>query len=217
MRPLSLIVVGMLATLPIALGHSEPGTPNPLCETNGTIHDYGPPGGVRSSPTQPLVEADVSPIGVGVKPFGSVDLKDGEPFFLTGFIDGASWWKLNDCDTTTPTEWEGDRHSEFAYGGAWLLVESGDGETSGALACFGEWGHHPQYGPFTVEDAFLGATKFRVSVDAVNLGPASWTDCGDFLADASADCVGTCTVTFPPGTDGSYHVFTMGIGHVWTV
>lgn len=115
-----------------------------------------------------------------------------------------------DCDgDTVPADYDG--HVEWAAGGSWLSVNSGDGATGGSLACYGEEGHHPDFGPFTVTDFVLGRTlPFRVESDTASLVPP--TDptapaCGDFQTDASTLCVDTCIVTFPPGLDGVYYVF----------
>ena len=132
---------------------------------------------------------------------------------LSDFTDG----NLEDCDGDgVPGDY--DRHSEYARGGAWLLVDPGD-MTYGSLACFGEEGHHPYYGPITVIDAVLGPVEFRVASDWFSLVPTppGEPECGDLQSDEGALCVGTCSVTFGPGLDGSYAVFVAGtIGHVHT-
>lgn len=145
-----------------------------------------------------------------------VDVHDYGPVasgeVLSDFADG----NLQDCDgDNLPAEFDG--HSEYARGGAWILVESGDG-SYGALACFGEPGHHPAFGPFVVTDLVLGAgASFRVGADTVSALPAPPGQplCGDLETDVEATCVGSCTVTFGPGLDGSYAVFVTGtVGHV---
>ena len=115
-------------------------------------------------------------------------------------IDGAP----QTCNSGPP----GDGHSEYALGGAYILVDSGDGVTRGSLACYGEEGHHPSTGPATTIDVVLGWTvPFVIAADLVNLMPSGELDCGDFEMDQSSTCVGTCTVTFPEGLDGSYVVY----------
>lgn len=132
---------------------------------------------------------------------------------LSDFTDG----NLQDCDgdITTPADY--DQHSEYARGGAWLLVTTGDG-TYGSLACFGELGHHAAYGPFEVIDLVLGTgASIRVAADTMSIVPAPPGEpaCGDLQADEAAECVGSCSVTFPPGIDGAYAVFVAGtVGHV---
>lgn len=130
--------------------------------------------------------------------------------FIRGFQDS----NLEDCDgDTVPKDY--DEHSEYAVGGAWLLVESGDGVSSGSIACFGEVGHHPRHGPVYIEDLFLGTTIIAfLTADTVNNAgpnPITGVDCGDFESDYAALCqdswgTNPCTATFPPGIDGSYHV-----------
>lgn len=103
-----------------------------------------------------------------------------------------------------------DSHAEWAQGGATLLVESGDGVTSGAIACHGADAHHPFFGPIAAYDLALGFTvPFFVGADTVTLTPP--TDptepvCGDALVDIAGSCVGACFVTFGPGLDGAYAV-----------
>lgn len=120
---------------------------------------------------------------------------------ITGWIFGFQESNLEDCNGDT-TPGDDDGHAEYARGGAWLLVNSGDGVTGGSIACFGEAGHHPAFGPIEVVDLILGPTVyFEVGADTINLvgpDPVTGTDCGDFQSDNGTSCVGTCTVTFPP-------------------
>jgi hypothetical protein len=98
-----------------------------------------------------------------------------------------------------------DGHLEFAFGGGWLTAADVD------PACNVETAHHPVFGPISVTDVVLGNTVvFRVASDTVNLVPPTdpaAPDCGDFVADNVTNCVGSCTVTFPPGLDGTYPIF----------
>ena len=115
-----------------------------------------------------------------------------------------------DCDgDTVPTDF--DAHLEWAIGGAWLMVESGDGVTSGSVVCYGAVGDHPTFGPISVTDIVLGPTvPFSIQADTVNLVPPTdpaEPNCGDFTTDDGADCVGSCLVTFPSGLDGAYIVY----------
>jgi hypothetical protein len=117
----------------------------------------------------------------------------------------------------------GDGHKEFAVGGAYILVFSGGGapsvdanESAGSVFCHGEAGHHPAFGPVSVFADFLGAgVTFTVAADNVDLG-GSGRGCGDGVSDNATDCIGTCTVTFPPGLDGAYRIYIQGVegGHV---
>ena len=125
---------------------------------------------------------------------------------LAFFIDGA----VPDCDGDGIAPGT-DGHSEYALGGAWFLVDSGDLATYGTIACFGEPGHHPFYGPFTVVDDATGPAEFFVGADTtVFPDPTTGVDCGDFVDDEGVSCVNTCKVTFPPGRDGAYHVYVVG-------
>ena len=89
-----------------------------------------------------------------------------------------------------------------------LSADPNDG--AGTLACHGAEGHHSAYGTVTVHDLVFGATvEFTVSVDthdASGLGAG----CGDFEADQSVDCIGTCTLPIGPGLDGTYRVSVTG-------
>ena len=126
-----------------------------------------------------------------------------------------------------------DGHREWATGGAVILSDDGDHFTYGAYACFGDNAHHPQYGPFTVWDAVLGAgAEFIVASDRSLRTPSSvyatgegllddsavtGVRCGDGLMNRWATCIGTCTVTFPAGLDGAYYVFPLGTAGTVTV
>jgi hypothetical protein len=98
-----------------------------------------------------------------------------------------------------------DGHIEFAFGGGWL--SAGDDVPE----CNPEAAHHPRFGPFTVVDAVNGAgtQAFAVASDFITLvpPPPGEPDCGDFESDEVTECVGTCTVTFPEGLDGTYQVY----------
>ena len=131
---------------------------------------------------------------------------------------------LFDCNGDgTPADYDG--HQEWALGGAMLSVYTGDGLSSGSLVCYGEVGHHPEFGTIGVTDLVFGAAvvPFWVSADHFSvIPPTSWEDCGDFEAEVSVGCIGFCSVSFPPGRDGAYHVCVgdpLGVatqGHVVT-
>jgi hypothetical protein len=115
-----------------------------------------------------------------------------------------------------------DNHAEYARGGAWILVNTGAGVPSadpnvgaGTEYCYGDEGHHAEFGPVTVNDVVLGAgATFTVASDTVDLTGLG-EGCGDFESDNGTDCVGSCTVTFTAGLDGSYQVYVQGtLGHV---
>ena len=107
-----------------------------------------------------------------------------------------------------------DGHHEWSAGGAILLSDDGDLTTYGAFVCFGENAHHPQYGPFSVNDVVLGAgASFVVGADTVNLvgpDPVTGLDCGDFEVNRRKTCTGSCTVLFPAGIDGAYYIYVSG-------
>jgi hypothetical protein len=206
-----------LAIAPLAFAHDPAGTPKNYCEPLGewNVHDYGAPatgalifghedgnlggdcsGNTVLNPGGPCVYEDPnSPIGSGL---GLCDSEIDPPL--------ADW----------------DFHSEFAFGGAWILVDSGNGEPSwdpgvgaGTLYCYGAEGHHAAFGPVSVTDFVLGAgATFSVYADTEDITMAG-DGCGDFEEDNGTDCVGSCTLTFPPGLDGSYVVYVQGTsGHV---
>jgi hypothetical protein len=142
------------------------------------------------------------------------------------FAEGTTVWYTHDY-----TAWPllgppvdgsgGDGHSEWALGGAHVLVDSGAGVATpydvpaGSLYCYGEEGHHAPYGPVTVVDAIPG-TAFSVAVDTID-GTTPGSGCGDLEEDAILDCIGSCFIPFPPGLDGAYRVYVAPpgtLGHV---
>lgn len=143
-----------------------------------------------------------------------------EGVLISNLRDGNT---VGDCnaDTVFP---DYDGHLEWAVGGAWLLVQGGDGVSSGTIACYGGEGHHPEFGPITVTDnAFASTIPFTVAADTVSFVPPVGPDCGDFENDVAATCISTCFVTFAPGPDGAYQVFVGDVsspsvsgGHVET-
>jgi hypothetical protein len=209
MSKLNLIGLGLvLAAAPLASAHLDGtmGYPKTYCEsTDIYTHDYGPvaTGRVLSEMADGNLQdcdGDFDPTNPvhWAEEIARVDLdEDGQVHELTDF----------------------DGHSEYARGGAWLLVVSGDG-TFGSEACFGEPGHHPHFGPVHVEDFVLGeAATFRVTADSVSVlpNPPGEPACGDLQADEQTLCLGSCSVTFSPGVDGAYAVFVEGtVGHVFS-
>ena len=84
------------------------------------------------------------------------------------------------CATDRAADWDGDY--DFMFGGAYLVAVSGDGVTSGGLACFDVVGHHPVQGTVTVTDLSGLPTAFSVTADFTNPSspvPADGPDCGD--------------------------------------
>jgi hypothetical protein len=112
---------------------------------------------------------------------------------------------LADCDGDgVPADFDG--HADWSLGGAFLQA------AEPALGCgpAAQAPHHPLYGPIAVDDAVLGAgASFVVGADDIDLVGGG---CGDFQDDVSMSCVGACTVPFPPGLDGAYHVHVDGVG-----
>jgi hypothetical protein len=181
-----LLAVTTLLALPFASAHDPAGTPKTYCEdpAEWEYHDYTAISGVGS---------------ISVRP-SAVDSN------------------LQDCNANG-TFFDYDGHHEWAAGWARIAVQTGP--------CSPELGHHPAFGRFVVEDNLAGRTvPYLVMADSVNLVPPtdpSAPDCGDGQINPCAGgpcvggdpvtlCVGICTVTFPPGLDGSYIVvvFTDG-------
>ena len=210
------LVVGVAA--PFAFAHTPAGTPKNYCEDRSEwlVHDYGP-------------------VASGVLLYGNEDGNRGGDcnpgFYLhgtpcAGFDDPADpftfYAGLCDSDLNPPlADW--DQHNEFAFGGAWLLVRSGEGLPSadptvgaGTLYCFGAEGHHADYPTVAVEDLVLGGARLTVASDTVDT-TGMGDGCGDFESDESATGYGSVTVTFPAGFDGAYYVYVEGtLGHVCT-
>lgn len=214
MHRTNLALLATLLLLPLSLAHNPAGTPKNYCEPEAEwqVHDYAlvaPPGKLNSD---------------GQARAFSLDAKDGAPAasgFIFGFLDGNVG---SDCDGTGAPLADHDGHAEFAAGGAWLLVYSGAGVRSadpnvgaGTLYCFGDAGHHATFATVQVEDVVLGpSAEATIASDTVDfLGDGE--GCGDFQSDKSVTGVGTVTTTFPPGLDGSYQVYVLGVaGHVFT-
>ena len=114
-----------------------------------------------------------------------------------------------DCDGNGTLR-DFDGHAEHAVSAALILVDSGQGLPSphgdvgaGTLHCFGAEGHHMPYGPF---DGEYSTEHFHVGVDTLDLTGLG-QGCGDHLLDQSEMHLGCpCTVTYPPGLDGAYHL-----------
>jgi hypothetical protein len=173
-----------LATLPLALAHSPAGTPKNFCESTWDWgeHDYGPP--ATGYYVRRGIDEYWRPVGPSGAPGPSLGVASGDGN-LVGDCDGDG----------VPGDY--DLHGDWAIGGAVLQVAT--------TACSSEWGHHSMFGPISVSDVVLGYTvPFFVGVDTVGLLPGS---CGDHVVDFGVSCIGTCTVTFPPGLDGTYVVF----------
>jgi hypothetical protein len=211
-------IVAALVAAPLALAHDPAGTPKNYCEVGSaewSVHDYGPVasgsliygnedgnlGGDCSGNTS--VEPGVLCVGADLSA-----LNPGDPATAVDVLNSIF---LGFCGSEIdPPVADWDEHNEFAFGGAWMLVN--DDLTQ---VCFGAEGHHPEFGPYSVFDNVLmdGAT-FTVASDTVALVPG---DCGDFESDDSSDCVGSCTVTFPSGLDGAYVVYVQGTaGHAFS-
>jgi hypothetical protein len=212
-------IVAALVAAPLALAHDPAGTPKNYCEVGSAewaVHDY-------------------APVASGSLIYGNEDGNLGGDCVsgplgtpCAGFDDPADplTFYVGVCDFNPPVaDW--DEHNEFAFGGAWILVNSGTGEFnaagSGTLYCFGAEGHHAEFGPVDVVDTVLGAgATFTVAADNVDLvgsaDPSQASGCGDFESDNGVDCIGTCTpteITFPAGLDGAYVVYVQGsLGHV---
>lgn len=217
---LMLIAVAML-TAPLVLAHQPMGTPKNYCEYPGwewREHDYGPAGtiDVLGPPIDGNLGGDCDP-GFSLGPYtpcGAIYLDrplDSDPGICPAPLN------LPFADR--------DGHSEYASDGAWLLSANG-----ASSYCFGESGHHPAYPQVEVYDFLLGAgVVFVVGADttddtiprdavyyAANSLPTGGS-CGDGIDDVWIVCVGVCWVPFPPGLDGSYHVYVEGtVGHVRT-
>ena len=196
-----LVCVALLAT-PLAYAHigGTRGPPKPYCEDtpDWQVHDYGPP---------------ATGTAIGGYSDGNVDDCDGD------FNPNDPWCVAEEVarqdlngDGQVCEKADFDGHREWAWGGAWLLADDGDSNTYGATACYGEAPHHPYYGPIWVwDESVWNGVQFDVGADYTPV------DCGDFIDDVSATCIGVCSVTFPPGRDGAYHVFVTGTsGHVCT-
>ena len=203
-----------LAASPAAFAHNPAGTPKNYCEPldDWFVHDYAPlaTGTFVFLPTDGNVGGDCNPgfsVGVG----GTIVCVSVSPSLIY----------VNWCEANSPvSDWDG--HTEWAQGGANLLVLSGSGSPSadpsvgaGTLYCWAANGHHANFATVTVTDALLGSgATFTVTADTVDL-TGTGEGCGDNLSDGGQECVGTCTVTFPAGLDGSYQVFVTGtLGHI---
>jgi hypothetical protein len=189
----------MLLLVPFALAHDPWGTPKYYCESPAewNVHEYGAPATGRL--LQGFEDGNLDncnrTIALGT-PCVGVDPNDPINSF---FVDL--------CGFDSPAL-EYDGHAEYARGGAWLLVDSGDGSSGGTLLCYGEAGHHPAHPLVQVADlAWPSNVHFTVAVDLLAFG---FDPCGDFETDWSKHCIDACAVESPPGLDGAYQVF---VGH----
>ena len=158
-----------LLVAPMALAHYPMGTPKYYCEpvSEWDVHDYGPPAtGLRLAG---FVDGNV----VGDCDYSGISFTPNSP--CVGFEDPADPLSLYGglCDTGYPIA-DYDGHSEFAFGGAVLLVESGTGvhnpAGSGSLYCYGEPGHHPSFPRVIAADHVYG-TLITYTVGA-DYGPS---------------------------------------------
>jgi hypothetical protein len=217
-------IAAALMAAPLVMAHDPAGTPNTQCELQSewNTHDYGAPASgvlLQGYEDGNLDDCDNSGVVVGPAP--------GRPCPST---DPSLAW--DEEIEVAPGVWicfdrtaDFDGHAEYARGGAWILVNTGNGVPSadpnvgaGTEYCYGDEGHHAEFGPVTVNDVVLGAgATFTVAADNVDLTTVG-EGCGDFESDNGVDCVGTCTsaeITFPAGLDGSYQVYVQGtLGHV---
>lgn len=92
-----------------------------------------------------------------------------------------------------------DGHREFGLGVARLAYESGDGVSSGSVACHGDlaFGHHT--GSISVRDIVVPHVYFSVLADHSVAGFETTPDCGDGQ-------VMPCTQTPPPSNDHPFPV-----------
>lgn len=165
----------LLAT-PLSLAHAPAGTPKNYCEpiSEWFIHDYGGPvsGNVVTGHRDGNTFGDCSGV-IDLTP--CVEVGASPPFTTSA----------GPCD---PAFGDFDGHKEFAYGGALLHAETGDGVSGGSLACHGEVAHHEVIPTVVVEDAVVGhagAIFFVVTADYSRPGfePADGPDCGDNLVE----------------------------------
>ena len=217
-----------VAAAPLAFAHSPAGTPKNYCEDQSSgewqVHDYGPvaSGRLIYGNEDGNLGGDCEP-GFTVTP-SAVPCPDNQWSFG---VDEEPVPATYVCVNPPVADWDG--HNEFAFGGAWLLANSGAGVPqppnvpAGTLYCFGAEGHHPNFGPFTVEDlllagspAILANTIFLVASDTADIS-GTGEGCGDFQSDESWGCLTSCDVTFPPGLDGAYVAYVEGtLGHIRT-
>lgn len=200
LRSISIFLI--LLAIPVAQPHYAlhkgeiPGNLDTHCEDTAqeiTDHDYG----------LPAHGAILFGFVDGNREDCDGDFDETDPFC---WVEEVAREDVDD-DTHTCQRFDYDGHSEYAQGGAWLLVQTGD-DSGGSMACFGEVGHHPTFGPFHVVDLTLGTSvPFLVAADHTNGIGAMSRDCGDAIEDVYAICTGGCHVSFSPGLDGAYHVY----------
>ena len=201
-RTLALCAMTLMLA-PLALAHDPAGTPKTYCEPpwDWRIHDYNmdpPETGVYAG------AATVDPVVQGHWPgsdhnprkfmwpyldgnleecgttYGAFVLTDEECWFLAhSGVSGPAYDAA--CQTDTPVDYDG--HHEFGYiGRALLSVRSGDGVTSGSIACYDEVGHHPFAGSIYVYDIVFPNVAFDVVADYTDPAspvPPGEKDCGD--------------------------------------
>lgn len=178
---------------PLALGHEPAGSSRGYCEPSAewTSHDYDvavqrvagtpppEPGtllrgeeGVRGRPGKvvpPYVDGNTEPC--------VPDVLWPTCTFLPEATDIRPETRSLACHGAY------DGHHEFGIGGAALLVSlTGDWVTSGGVACYGEEGHHSQYGTLELVDATYAEAVVFVGADVSDPAwptPPGEPDCGD--------------------------------------
>ena len=181
-----LVTLALVLLTPLAAmaDPGNPGIPDTTCQTPAEwrLHDYGP----AVTGVAAILPLDGN---LGPCPSSSTWL---DPASLECALLGSepettrAYQAL--CVNDRQIESDGDK--EFALGGALLVSATGDGVTSGGVACHGITGHHPQGGLVTVTDALSDNVLFAVTADSTNPAspvPPGQTDCGDGIVQPCDD------------------------------
>jgi hypothetical protein len=188
------------------------------CLAMTSVHTYSGPAGIViiQDGSHGYTATDAGIVIIQDGGHGVVVIEDGSHSLANLHGQGGG------CDTDFPAL------AELGPGEVRLASESGDGASSGSLACLGIPGHHAGLGGHLVAtDALGGAVGALVISDASVQPPLVGPDCGDGLVvpcggndvlasactpgDHVQECLGSCNLLYPPGADGTYQVLILSV------
>ena len=185
MKHTLLIVLSLTIAAPLAFADPDVyGVPDLGCQSPAEwrTHDYGAPETGAGDYLPQDGNTEPCPYGTGTW----LDPAGDECFILGSEPETTRAHRALCVDRRPYANFDGD--FEWAMGGAWLASRSGDGVTSGSLACWGVEAHHPVEGTVTVTEAIAPNVFFTVIADypspliPSHIPPGSGgPDCGDGL------------------------------------
>ena len=170
------ILAAMMAPLSAFADQTVFGVPDLTCqdEAEWSLHDYGPAatGSLVAFPQ----DGNIEPVCAnGVSTWLDHDSQECADLEAANPTAHQAL-----CHDPRPAPFDGDL--EWAMGGGWLAAESGDGVTSGSIACWGIEGHHFPGSIVYVNDITGLPVAFTVTADFTDPAspvPPDGPDCGD--------------------------------------